>query len=315
MTQANASEGLGAAAPPPVHPRNSRSGAGIIIVATGPSYRDEANVLIQSLTSASPDLPVTVFSDSSTSVSDAPHVTTVALPTAQFTTADKIAALELRPYRHTLLLDSDTRVLEDISDIFSVLQGCNVAAVHDTWREDRPGSPPRVFPEPNTGVLLIDDSPEADHFLRLWREHYLSGKETWTGPSRYHDQPAFRSALWDFQCSGSLRFLALPAEFNVTIWHPVSFAHGARPAIVHGRSRPLDIAGASLRTSADARVWVPDLRRKGRSFSPSNVIIGNSIDRKILGFAIFVRAMLYTVRKLLFRTKKSEPSFQRQTVS
>jgi hypothetical protein len=295
------STGKGQRAQSPKTPRRefSRSGDGVVIVATGQKYREEAEVLIQSLTSVSPDLPVTVFSDSSTPVSDAPHVTTVVLPSPTFTTADKIAALALRPYRHTLLLDSDTVVLEDISGMFSVLQGCDVAAVHDTWREARPGSPPLVFPEPNTGVLLIDDTPAADRFLELWEKNYVSGKETWTGPSHYSDQPACWSALWDLQCSGHLRFLALPAEFNVTIWHPVSFAQGAKPVIVHGRGRPLGIVGSSLRATADARVWVPDVRRKGRRFTSSNVIIGNPTDRKSLGVALFVRALLHTVAKVV----------------
>jgi hypothetical protein len=234
-----------------------RGGRGIVLVATGETYRAEARLLITSLLERSPQIPITVFVDQLFGVSRPGQVTEIILDSATFSFKDKAIALQRRPYSKTLYIDVDCYAASDVEESFSLLDGCEVAAVHDTWRIAHQNDPPQVFPELNAGVILLGGSPAVDTFLSRWISEYERTIKKWRGPERFSDQPSFCSQLWEMQKAGDLRFLALPVEWNIHAWHPVSLAQNASPRILHGRKMPLARIAESLRASSEARVWLP----------------------------------------------------------
>ena len=121
------------------------------------------------------------------------------------------------PYYGTLYLDSDTRIVNPIDDLFSLLGRFDIAAAIDPARKvaetasiyDEYKDIPEAFPEFAGGVILFRKSAAVERFFNIWDENY----KRWCQLSgRVNDQPAFRVALW--QCD-NLRLYTLPPEYNL----------------------------------------------------------------------------------------------------
>lgn len=238
---------------------NPHSTLGLITVATGDLYRQEVRNLITSLRLHSPNLELTIFTDQPFLEPNTVGVREFVIEEPTHTFFDKIIAIQNRPYARTLYVDSDTVIARDVNPIFELLEGCDVAAVHDSWRVRYSAAPPEVFPEPNCGVILLGESKEVELMVKSWAANYRRLGEMWSEGGSFGDQHPLWEVLWQMQCSRELRFLALPVEWNIHIWHPISLPQNAEPAIIHGRGRSLAQVGKSLSSTPLARVWIPNL--------------------------------------------------------
>jgi len=127
----------------------------------------------------------------------------------------KIDFLKETPYEKTIYLDSDTKVIRNISEIFEILEKFDFVATHDLSRKrqewcdriDEYKEIPYGFTELNGGVLGIKKSHASDELLKLWTEKYYQYRHL----TRNQDQPALRMALWESR----VRYHILPVEFNV----------------------------------------------------------------------------------------------------
>ena len=127
----------------------------------------------------------------------------------------KVDFLHESPFAQTLYLDSDTRVVGDVTDVFGLLGRFDVALAHDFARKRRRMSAvmpeyaaiPYAFPEMNGGVVLYEPQGPAAAFLRTWRERFHQYREVTNG----WDQASLRVALWE----SGVRVATLPDEFNV----------------------------------------------------------------------------------------------------
>jgi hypothetical protein len=81
----------------------------------------------------------------------------------------KVKALARSPYRKTLFLDTDTRVLGDIAPVFDLLDACAIAAVPcspETSMSCREYGP--MF---NSGVIAYRDEKKIRRLMKRWEEN------------------------------------------------------------------------------------------------------------------------------------------------
>ncbi len=142
----------------------------------------------------------------------------------------KVDYLLQSPFERTLYLDSDTRVVDDISEMFELLDRFDIALAqahrrnfHRTsqvWRTDIPPS----FPQYNGGVILYHNTPAVANLLQGWKEAFHEA-----GFAK--DQVTLRELLW----LSDLRLATLPPEYNIRyekylkIWEE----REAKPKILH----------------------------------------------------------------------------------
>lgn len=153
----------------------------------------------------------------------------------RWTYRDKIPALLKLPFKYTLYLDSDARVISSVDSLFDSLGNSDIAAVHapvrrpDGWFDH---SVPILFPELNTGVLLLRRSRQQQAFIRSWLRLY---DEVLNSHHLQWDQATFRSVIWNFQQRRGFRFASLPAEANLRTTKPWIAGKGLLVYVVHGR--------------------------------------------------------------------------------
>ena len=160
---------------------------GVIYLAIGARFIAEARVSAESVRRALPGVPIALFTDRVPEIHDgfnaiiqlsAPH------PRAHI---NKLVAMMQSPFEKTLLLDTDTYVCADISDLFAILERFDIALTHERpYRDDFPASSgvPDAFVEFNQGVIAFRRSYKVQDALKeslSWAEKL---------DARY-DQPPF----------------------------------------------------------------------------------------------------------------------------
>ncbi|MCC6008739.1 MAG: hypothetical protein JJU40_13830 [Rhodobacteraceae bacterium] len=202
---------------------------GAIYVATGAEYLDLTLDAAASLRAACPGLAVDLFTDLPGPATEAGLFDRVHLIERPHLRS-KLDCLPRTRFPRTLFLDSDTRVVRDITDSFALLERFDLALAHDVrrtmpliregWREETP----YAFPQHNSGVMFYRRSPAMLAFLEAWRTAYAA-----SGGGR--DQVTLKDLLW----ASDLRFYVLPPEFNLRrvteldAWEPLD----ALPSIFH----------------------------------------------------------------------------------
>ncbi|TQF27392.1 hypothetical protein UNPF46_30900 [Bradyrhizobium sp. UNPF46] len=235
---------------------------GIYYVATGAKYLAEAERSAQSIELNFPSLPVAIFTDQRV---DSPIFSqVVAAQQPKWSFEDKIEGLLACPFDEALYLDCDTEACGYTSHLFRLLERVELAVAHASWRFSPPVvegrvvdgsyldlSVPSCFPELNTGVILFRKTTATIGFFRLWLAIYRSQLHGPVQPR--HEQPAFRTALWNSGLSHTI----LPPELNYRVDFPGYV--GTSIQIIHGRHpRRIEIA-RRLNAGQGARVFVPNL--------------------------------------------------------
>jgi len=124
----------------------------------------------------------------------------------------KVDYISQTPYERTLYLDSDTRIVADISEMFDLLNRFDIALAHGHKRakhkKDNSGKLiekiPESFPQYNSGVILYKNSDEVRNFLKEWADNFHKA-------GFYKDQIALRYLLY----MTKLRLATLPPEYNI----------------------------------------------------------------------------------------------------
>ncbi len=261
-----------------------KQNVGVIYIATGKKYVDEALVSAATLKKHVPDLPVTLFSDLDVKSSYFDRIIKIKNPVFGF--EDKIRQMPKTPYDLTLFLDTDTYICDDISELFDLLDRFDIAARHANRRkqyfiENVPGS----FTELNSGVVVFKKSNELKLLFSNWLKFYLRDKkkdlselytseiirycpETQTRESKVkvgfkkkidylkkrkfprgiNDQPTFREALY----KSKLRMAILPSKYNM---RKKGFVNG-KVKIIHGRYWDFGLVERVINSSHSPRVFV-----------------------------------------------------------
>ncbi len=195
---------------------------GVIYIATGKKYVDEALVSAASLKKHMPALPVTLSTDIDIKSKYIDNVVKINNP--KYTFEDKVRYIGKSPYYYTLYLDSDTYVCDDFSELFDLLYKFDVSATHNYGERGikRRYSGKKVtksFAPFNSGIILFKKSPKTKKLFSNWLRLYLRDKRKnlsephhkKTARDRLNDQPSFREALYE----SDVRISTLATNYNL----------------------------------------------------------------------------------------------------
>lgn len=212
---------------------------GVVYVAIGNSFIDEARQSAASLRAIHPNLSITLFSSISINASCFDQVVIVENP--QPAHLDKLNGIIRSPYDRTLYLDTDTYICGEIESVFDLLDRFDLAASHSPIRFRESNVPvenwkdvPASFAQLNSGVIALCKSPCVEKMLTAWLlryQEYLKQGHL-SEPYRVWDQPSFRQALY----LSDLRIATLTAEYNCRF---MTFGYPGMPGYVDGLVRIL----------------------------------------------------------------------------
>jgi len=215
-------------------------GCGVVLVATGRVYVEAAISSARSVKKhCGSTLSVHVWTD----------LTEVCQQADTFDSVERIENPHRRskvdhlwrtPFERTLFLDADTRVVANVSGLFSLLDRFDLCMAHAHRRSHsksnaRPSQlaeaisgppPPPEFPQLNSGVFLFRRTEAVVSFLKRWQEAFHAA-------SLPKDQVTLRELLW----ATDLRLYVLPPEYNIRYQKYVELwdAGEAQPKILHMR--------------------------------------------------------------------------------
>jgi hypothetical protein len=177
---------------------------GIIYIATGERHVQMAVSSAKSLIKFCPNLPIHIFTDGDVS-SFACFDSSTHIPEPH--RRSKLDYLTESPYQKTLFLDTDTRICDDISSVFDLLERFEIGMVHDFGRGRRPkqyfGDAPKALAPINSGVILFKKTEPVIKFFNNWRKAFYE-----KGLNR--DEFTLREQLW----LSDLKLWVLPPEYN-----------------------------------------------------------------------------------------------------
>lgn len=220
---------------------------GVIYVASGEKYVDEAAVSAMSVRRHMPEIPIHLHTD----LQDVPEVfdTVSEILDCRYNCHDKVPPLIDSPFEKTLFLDTDTYLCEPIEEIITLLDRFDFLMCHTPFRDPNPiGGIPACFTEFNTGVLAFRKNEHTDRCLQRWLELYAE-------MGHKADQPAFRRALWE---DLDIRYYILPPEYNFRTIFPGFIGGGSRVKVIHGRHKNWDKIERKLNATTDPRVMIVD---------------------------------------------------------
>lgn len=202
--------------------------AGVLFIATGDLYVRAAARALESVRATCPGLGAAIATD----LVDAPEVAgfDVVIPVDNPHRRSKVDMLSKTPFERTIYLDTDVRVVADLSGVIQLLDRFDIALTHahnrnkqtttEIWRVDLPDA----FPQCNGGVFAFRTTPQTLKFFDDWSDSFASA-------GFKKDQVTLRELLW----LSDLRIYILPPEFNVRHTRYLSFwkSYEAEARILH----------------------------------------------------------------------------------
>jgi len=185
---------------------------GILYIATGQKYARAALRSAASVARVADGLPCHLFTDEvGLRLAEAlslPNTTSGLIESPH--RRSKIDYLKASPFEKTLYLDSDTLVVGEIRDTFTLLDRFDLALAHAHARNRmatnarwRTGVP-RSFPQFNGGVIAYRKCGNVEEFLDAWQHAYHTA-------GFRKDQVTLRELLWESE----LAIATLPPEYNI----------------------------------------------------------------------------------------------------
>lgn len=212
------------------------SDTGIIYIATGEKYFNEACFNASRSKLVVNDLPYAILTNIKPTVfSSQIFDKHICLDECTFSYRDKILGLGFSVFEKFLFLDSDACLISHPYELINALDHFDICACEAPVKHPPGWSSPSVplfFPEYNSGVILCRSSSKIKDFFKYWLDTYdsllVSHNQEW-------DQASFRHCLWTYISSGSLNFYTLPSEFNLRTTKPWTASRGMPVYVIHGR--------------------------------------------------------------------------------
>jgi hypothetical protein len=200
---------------------------GVLYVARGDGYLEAAVESAMSVRAVTPALALAIATDG-----PAPAIFDTAIPlTERDGYRAKVVAMMESPFDRTLYLDVDTFAAEDVSELFRLLDGFDMALAHAPNRVTLAlDDVPDAFPEFNTGVIAFRRTAGVERLLAAWLEEF-DRLAPLNAPTK--DQSAFRRVAYSAK---DVRLAVLPPEFN-TRFNMAGFVN-QKVRILHGWAEP-----------------------------------------------------------------------------
>ena len=184
----------------------TRAGKGVLYVATGAAHTAAARASAASVRATNPWLGVAIYTDQAIAGPEFDSVAPVAAPHIRA----KVDYLPETPFAETLYLDTDTRVLGDLGDLFRLLERFDLALAQRALRAGRArrrrSGAMRCrssFPQGNGGVCST--APRR----RRWASWRRGGT-----PMPRRGSRSTRSRCGSCSGSSDIRVAVLPGRFN-----------------------------------------------------------------------------------------------------
>lgn len=202
--------------------------SGVYFIATGARYLKAAARAAASVRQMCPDLGLAIATD----LTDAPEAAMfdVVVSVENPHRRSKVDMLSKTPFERTIYLDTDVKVVADLSGIVQVLDRFDIALTHahsrnkpnttEIWRVELPDA----FPQCNGGIFAFRTTRNTLQFFEEWSTAFAEA-------GYKKDQVTLRELLW----LSDLRIYILPPEFNVRHTRYLSFwkREEAAPKILH----------------------------------------------------------------------------------
>lgn len=203
-----------------------RGAQGYVYATTGQDYTTLARRAARTLRDAIPDAQIDLFTDQDIDdpIFDQIHRLEIDWK------FPKIEAMQRSRFRDTIMLDADTVILTDVSELFSMAQHYPLSAcigyARPAYIFTSQRDLPRWVPVLNSGVLVFRQGRRIRKLARAWGKTMIKHKQT-------HDQPPLRRLCCDLGIQTGI----IPPEYNLIhltmldVWEP----HMAAPRILHVR--------------------------------------------------------------------------------
>lgn len=233
---------------------------GVVYVAIGKKFIDEACYSATSLKERMPNLDITIFSNEN--VQHGCFDKCLIIESSQNGYIDKIVGMSQTPYDYTLFIDSDTYICSDFSEIFTLLDKYDIGAALAELRagknqlgeiysyQELVDEQSRfIYPIYNSGVIVYKKSFAISHFFSKWLN--LAKQQMQEKGMSYGDQPSFQLALHQ----SDLRQVVLPHEYNCRFIFPVCISGTVK--ILHGRTSNFPELAKAINVEISTRVFHP----------------------------------------------------------
>lgn len=277
---------------------------GLVYLAVGEEFVQEAKISATQAKSVMPDVPVTLLSDIEADHESFDDVIRIENPRRDG--GDRVFNADKTPYDKTIFLDTDVYIAEPIDEIFEMLDSYDVAACINDYdfsseRIDMTeiNELPECFPEYNGGVIAFRRNDRTEDFLSKWRETYRKVVEH----GQLHNQASLRYALYH----SDARIATMRDEYNCVYRRPGCVNGPVK--VFHGRLLDIDSYGA--REWVDIEQAVAELNSQGglRAYYRFG-------DRVRLVKSGIIEKGLFTIGdRGLVETMKQVPSFLKQRLT
>ena len=215
---------------------------GVLYTAIGENYIQQAKLSAKSIKRFTREIEIACFTDQP-QVAECEYFDQI-IPVEKIERPrklymlDRLMNLSKTPYINTLALDTDTYVLEDISELFYILNQFDLAMCHGHNRIARykkameanqiSADIPYAFSPLQGGLILFKRNQGVNQYLEELVELYKNKQY-------YDDQISMRELIW----ASDLRIYLLPREYNfksmknLCEWAKDEFQKEARPKIFH----------------------------------------------------------------------------------
>ena len=224
---------------------------GVIYVATGRRYVEEARFSAFSVKKHNSDINVQLVTDAPLE-DDGPFDYVDILEEPKYEYGDKILGLPLARFERSLYLDTDTRVVADLSCYFELLEFYDIAYAHEPYRQESYRGVPEAFAEPNAGLFAFRRGELTEKLFADWKIGYERSKRE---EGHTNDQPSFREAIFRSES----RSLVLPPEYNLRTCYPFFIGYAGKVRVVHGPRN--DSLIKRLEVAGKHRVFLPSFEQ------------------------------------------------------
>ena len=150
---------------------------GVVYVATGNKYINEACFSASTLKNYMPSIHTTLFTTDK-KYTHPVFDEVVVIQSSHNGYLDKIIGISKSPYEYTLFLDTDTYICSNFSELFTLLEKYDIGAVHAelragknelgesyNYQDLRDNNGNFLYPMYNSGVILYKKSNKVDNFF------------------------------------------------------------------------------------------------------------------------------------------------------
>ena len=220
---------------------------GVLYLATGEQYINEARRSAQSVRDHMPDTDIALITDEQME-SDLFDVVKIEQSLRDDFSSSNLHS-GLSPFDRTLFLDTDTYVCDDVSELFDILDDFDIA-IAPTLSEDKVLDVPRPWTQYNTGVIAYKKNERTDELLSLWNEIYNNWRKN---RNITKNQESFLKAVYE----SDVNLFKLSYNYNTRLFCPGGI-HG-EAKIVHGRPQTgIENAAELINRSSRFRAFYPN---------------------------------------------------------